>query len=287
MSNQSHTATARRPWPGARLAARLLATPLLTMTVGCATGDAELTSDYNYERFDIQHYDHSSLPGPWAGQPAVDATLFGLDGTEVRLSDFKGKRIVLETGSLSCPAYRQHIAPMTHVAASHRGADTVFLVVYVREAHPGHRMPRFETLAEKIDRAQSVAEREPRETRALLVDDVAGSFHRAYGSMPNMVYVIDPSFRVAFRSDWTHPAMVDQILAHSGELPIVDAEHYVPSGGSALRSIGILLEAGPGALFDALRESLAMRRAWRRAATYYEANGTLKRDVLPTDNVME
>lgn len=270
-----------------RLAASLLLMPFLATIAGCAAGGEPLDSDYNYKRFDVRHYDHSSLPGPWAGQPAVDVTLFSLDGDAVQLSDFKGKRIVLETGSLSCPAYRQHIEPMTRIAANHGGTDTVFLVVYVREAHPGHRLPHFTTLAEKIDRAGRVTEREPRESRVLLVDDVAGSFHRTYGSMPNMVYVIDASFRVAYRSDWTHPAMVDQVLSHADELPVVDAEHYAPAGGSTVRSIRILLEAGPGALFGVLRESLAMRRAWRRAAAYYETHGTLKRSVSPTDNRME
>ena len=39
-------------------------------------------------------------------------------------------------------------------------------------------------------------------SRDILVDDLAGRVHRAYGLMPNMTWVIDRGGRVAYKADW-------------------------------------------------------------------------------------
>lgn len=52
--------------------------------------------------------------------------------------------------------------------------------------------------------------------RPVLVDDVEGTLHRAYGLLPNMTYLVNRAGRVLFRSDWTDPdtvqAAVDYVL---------------------------------------------------------------------------
>lgn len=40
--------------------------------------------------------------------------------------------------------------------------------------------------------------------RPMLVDDLEGTVHRAYGALPNMAYVIDRGGRIAYKADWTH-----------------------------------------------------------------------------------
>jgi len=201
-----------------------------------------------------------------------------------RLSDYRGKFIVLETASITCPAYRQHVQPMNDLAQKYADAeDLVFLVLYVREAHPGGRIGQHVSLEQKLELARQFDTRVPNERRALLVDDLEGTAHRAYGSMPNMAYIIGPDFRVLFRSDWTHVTMIDDILSRRREMPIVDAEHHDPGSGSFITSMAVLLEGGPGAIVDVILDSGPMSSAWRRADNYYATHGTLKRSVLPSE----
>ncbi|MFZ5814533.1 MAG: hypothetical protein ACOY93_04445 [Bacillota bacterium] len=39
--------------------------------------------------------------------------------------------------------------------------------------------------------------------RPMLVDDLEGPLHHAYGLLPNMTYIINPRGQIAFRSNWT------------------------------------------------------------------------------------
>ena len=50
------------------------------------------------------------------------------------------------------------------------------------------------------------------ETRTVLVDDLEGTAHSAYGGMPNAVYVIDRDRRVRFRSPWNNAAATRKAL---------------------------------------------------------------------------
>jgi hypothetical protein len=49
--------------------------------------------------------------------------------------------------------------------------------------------------------------------RDILVDDLAGTVHHAYGLMPNMTWVIDRGGLVAYKAAWTSAANVEAFLA--------------------------------------------------------------------------
>jgi len=175
--------------------------------------------DYSYERFSLNHYDLAAFPGPRPGDMAEDAVLTRLDGSEVRLSDLRGDWVVLETGSVTCNMYTRNVDTMAAVRAKH--PDVRFVVVYVREAHPGSKLPQHVSLDAKAKAAERLRE-EVGEDREILLDDMQGSMHRAYGAMPNMVYVINPEGRVVYRHDWTVPEELERVLAereriHAGE----------------------------------------------------------------------
>ena len=59
--------------------------------------------------------------------------------------------------------------------------------------------------------------------RDILVDDLAGTVHRAYGLMPNMTWVIDRGGRVAYKAAWTSAANLEaflgRLLAGRGQQP--------------------------------------------------------------------
>ena len=153
-------------------------------------------TDYNYKRFRPSNYDYGNFAGPKPGEEILDFTLRSLDGKEAKLTDFKGQWVVLETGSLTCPMYVKNINPVKQVVQKY--PDVQFLVIYIREAHPGTRRGCHQSMEEKIILAREM-QQEYGEVRSVLVDDLDGSMHQAYGSFPNMVYVINPKGEVVYR----------------------------------------------------------------------------------------
>src|SRR5512146_1706982 len=66
----------------------------------------------------------------------------------------------------------------------------------------------------------------------IIVDDTSGKIHRKYGKLPNPTYVIDRSGRVAFRSLWTRPPVVEDALEELLERQHDrGVEHAVVNGG--------------------------------------------------------
>jgi hypothetical protein len=47
----------------------------------------------------------------------------------------------------------------------------------------------------------------------ILVDNFCGGTHRAYGSLPNMIYLIDRDGIVVYKSDWTDAHEIDGMCA--------------------------------------------------------------------------
>lgn len=167
------------------------------------------TSDYNYENFAASQYPFGRFDGPTVGQRATNFSVMGLDGEEVTLASFKGEYLVLETGSLTCPQYVSRIEAMKHIVADH--PDIEFATLYVREAHPGSKIPPHRSFTDKLALAKRL-QTEEGETRTLLIDDLSGTAHNSYGAWPNMVYIIDPDGVVAFRGLWNNPGVVSEAL---------------------------------------------------------------------------
>jgi hypothetical protein len=74
--------------------------------------------------------------------------------------------------------------------------------VYAHEAHPGEIYPHHESFEQKLTHAWTF-----RDTfgvmRPILVDSLSGDCHRAYGSMPNMCWIIARSGLPVYKADWT------------------------------------------------------------------------------------
>lgn len=85
-------------------------------------------------------------------------------------------------------------------AYADRGVDFVF--VYTREAHPGELYPHHDSFERKLLHARAMVERDGMK-RPMLVDDLDGTLHRAYGSLPNMAYVVAGGGKLVYRASWT------------------------------------------------------------------------------------
>lgn len=85
------------------------------------------------------------------------------------------------------------------------------MFIYTREAHPGEDVPWHDSFGRKLACARLLRD-ETGIRRPILVDDLAGSVHRRYGSMPNMTWVIGRGGRVAYKANWTSAANVEAFL---------------------------------------------------------------------------
>jgi hypothetical protein len=86
-----------------------------------------------------------------------------------------------------------------------RKLQSVF--VYTREAHPGEHYSHHETFEQKLRYARDFRDK-VNVKRPILVDDLEGTAHRAFGTMPNMTYILNQSNTVLFKANWTDPITI-------------------------------------------------------------------------------
>ncbi len=187
-----------------------------------------MSREYNYDAFDAAHYELLDFKGPRLGEPAPDFRARSLDGRERSLSDFRGTLTVLEMGSITCPIYQTRVKGMHELAAEF--PDCVFLVLYVREAHPGAKVCQHRSDADKAARASELKE-VFQENREILVDDLEGTAHALYGAMPNSVFIIDAEGLIAFRSDWNDVSATGKALTRlqRGESAAMLRSYFKPA----------------------------------------------------------
>jgi len=231
---------------------------------------------YNKPRFRVTDYNFESFPGPVAGEPFKDFTFTDLETqAEVHLSDFLGRWVVIETGSTTCSMYTKDIAEMRQLREAH--PDIEFLLIYVREAHPGERRGPHTSMDDKINAARTLAPRYG-EHRRILVDDINGEFHRAYGSMPNVVYIIRPDGAVHYRCNWATPAEIraalsDRVNFHRDENADMKA---IQASRGKFNMIRTMWTGGLIALYDFARNLPLMIAKHAKADTYYKKHGRFK-----------
>lgn len=91
-----------------------------------------------------------------------------------------------------------------------------FVVVYVEDPHPGEpgyrdlRQP--ESLEERTQYAKNLVGDHAMEA-TVVVDEMDDAVWKLYGSLPNMIYVIDRDGRVAYHATWTMPDQIDGVLS--------------------------------------------------------------------------
>lgn len=166
-------------------------------------------ASYNYDGFSTADYDFDAQIGPRAGDKAPDFTLTTPDGDQRRLLEFEGDFLVLEMGSITCPLFQSRRPIMERLDTAFPSVSTA--VLYVREAHPGADVPSHKDFAQKSACAARL-QVEDGEHRTIFVDAFDGRAHRAYGQMPNSVYIIDQTGCVRFHSKWNNPSATRRAL---------------------------------------------------------------------------
>ncbi len=230
---------------------------------------------YNTARFKNKNYDQLRFPGPRPGELAPDFSLQDINGDEVKLSDFKGKSVVIETGSITCSMFVHCIPGMNALKKEY--PDVEFLVVYVREAHPGERTPQHQAISSKFAAAKRMV-RKYNDQRRVLVDSLDGSMHKAYSlHMPNIVYVINPEGIVIYRCDWAHAAGVKEALDNRDTLHYREhADTELLTGRPRWKAILVMLNGGFLALWDFIKAWPNFGQIHREVDEYFDEHGRLK-----------
>ena len=130
------------------------------------------------------------------GCEGPDFELSSTEGTPLRLSDLRGKPVLLHFVSYTCPVTRGGVCTMRKLYRLY-GEHLQFVEVLVRQAHAGERRGAYRSCEEKLDDARAL-KREERLPWPVLIDDLAGTVQRAYGGLAAAVYLIDSRGAVAF-----------------------------------------------------------------------------------------
>jgi hypothetical protein len=192
-------------------------------------------------------------PGP--GDPIPHLDLPTTDGGRFSNATIaaNGRPVVLVFGSLTCPVTESAGAGLVQLARTYsQVAD--FVVVNVREAHPGRKIPQPQTVAEKTRNAAALKAHHGFDFD-VAIDDLDGTVHRAFGTRPSSAYLLDPSGTIVFRAHWSNSvsalgkALQDLL---NGRIPTP------ATAGQTVRALTTMAAyaktpldtAGPGALRD-------------------------------------
>lgn len=91
---------------------------------------------------------------------------------------------------------------MNQIADRFAGQGIGSVFVYTNEAHPGEHCPHLTSMVQKFSHATVLAE-ELGVTRPIYLDSLDGACHRAFGSMPNMTWILSRTGSPVYKSDWT------------------------------------------------------------------------------------
>lgn len=203
-------------------------------------------SEYNYSKFDANHYELVAFRGPDMGEKAPNVGVSDLKGISKSLLDFEGRFLVLEFGSITCPLFQSRRVSMARIDQDF--PDVASKILYVREAHPGANIVAHVTQQDKTDSAITLRDTDG-EGREILVDDMEGTAHQAYGSYPNAVFIINKNGCVVYRSAWNNGGATRRALKRLLAGKPVQAEAYFLPPWTPV-AISTFRQAGRGSARD-------------------------------------
>ena len=110
-------------------------------------------------------------------------------------------------------------ADMEDMAARFAGRAVSSVFLYTREAHPAENYRHHTSMDGKRANARAFRVNEGVKRRILL-DDLEGTCHKAYGLMPNMTYIIGRGGLLLYKAGWTDHQEVEKALNyHLENLP--------------------------------------------------------------------
>lgn len=164
---------------------------------------AKLTH-YRFEHFDISIMLGDIRFGRNALKPAqtlLNVDVYTTNHKRIKLYDLVAeKALLIVTGSLTCPMTVSSLPNLKALEAQF-AKDLSFVLLYVREAHPGEQYPQPHTLVRKIANAKIFAKNHS-VSWPVIVDDLDGPLHHLLDTKPNSVHLINSEGVILFKSLW-------------------------------------------------------------------------------------
>ena len=161
---------------------------------------------YRFERLALgtvmkDMYFSKDDPGPGDRVPEFDLLILG--GGRFRSTDLgETGPSMLIFGSYTCPV-TDNAAPGLNELHTRFGDRVRFVMVDVREAHPGKAVAQPQTIDEKMAHAQMLRDIYGFEFE-VAVDDIDGTLHRVLGPKPNSAYIFGKDGTILFRAQWAN-----------------------------------------------------------------------------------
>jgi thiol-disulfide isomerase/thioredoxin len=151
------------------------------------------------------------------GDPVPSFELVTTDGDRLVNADLFGDKPVLFIfGSMTCPNTAS-AAPSVQALYEEFGDRVRFIMVYVREAHPGEYITQAETMDVKLEHARALKKFFDIQW-TVAADNIDGDLHRALDPKPNSAVLINREGIIVFRSLWAadRGAMHQALFATAG-----------------------------------------------------------------------
>ena len=161
---------------------------------------------YRFERLALgivmkDMYFSNDDPGP--GDCVPDFDLPTLDGGRFRSTDLgESGPALLIFGSYTCPV-TENSGPGLKELHLCFGDRVRFVMVDVREAHPGKAVPQPQSFEQKTKHAELLRNLHGFEFE-VAVDDIDGTLHRALSPKPNSAYILGKDRIILFRAQWAN-----------------------------------------------------------------------------------
>lgn len=243
--------------------------------VSIAPRSADATDEYRYKRFttallfrDLRFRKDAAAPG----DAFPEFELITTDGSSLINDDvFRDRPVIFIFGSMTCPMTAS-AAPSVQDLYDEFGKRVSFIMLYVREAHPGEQFMQSETLEEKLDYARELKEFYDIQW-TVAADNIDGDLHRALDPKPNSAFLMDNDGTILFRSLWAADyAALWQALdaAANGRTP--ETTQSVRMIAPVARAMGrvqeVMKRGGPQAVRDLWVAGFPMALAGRIANLY-------------------
>ncbi len=184
---------------------------------------------------------------------------------------FGDNPVLLIFGSMTCPMTAS-AAPSVQELYDDFGDRVDFIMLYVREAHPGENYRQAENMEEKLEHSRTLKEFYGIKW-TVAADNLDGDLHRALDPKPNSAFLMNKEGIIIFRSLWAadHDALREALdAAAAGRVP--ERKQSEALIGPVTRAMGhvheVMERGGPQAVRDLWRAGLPMALAGR-VATFF------------------
>ena len=246
------------------------------MDTGITDESATLAGrQYRYKRFttrlllrDLRF--RKGAPGSGDSFPAFE--LITTSGDRLANGDvFADKPVLFIFGSMTCPMTAS-AAPSVQELYDEFGDRVDFIMLYVREAHPGEHFAQAETMEEKLEHARALKKFYDIQW-TVAADNIDGDLNRALDPKPNSAFLMNNEGIILFRSLWAADRdALHQALdaAAAGRVP--ERKQSEALIGPVTRAMGqvqeVMERSGPQAVRDLWRAGFPMALAGRIATIF-------------------